>query len=189
MWSSGLILARLGLSTPSTAGLRLTPGRWRPHPFGRGTFSVIAPPSTKIANASDLNQMYQIPVCGIVDDFLCAALESAAVNGGHCLIVEDNIRSLSNPATPYGSTSFIEGSIIHWLDLSDRSGEMAVNVIFASSTGYPLNAFVSTESSGALGLVDGTEAPSQLGAEIAQSLLAFVVTAFDEESYVIWEAR
>lgn len=61
-----------------------------------------------------------------------------------------------------------------------------METIDRGASGYPLNAFVITKSSSDLGLVDGGDAPERLSQEVAASLLAIVVAAFDAESFLIW---
>jgi hypothetical protein len=55
------------------------------------------------------------------------------------------------------------------------------------ASGYPLNAFVSTMSAGDLGLVDGEDAPEGFANKVARSLLAVVVSVFDDETFLIWD--
>jgi hypothetical protein len=154
--------------------------------FDRGALSVIAPPSIQIGGIESLNWMNQIPLGEPAWVLLADVIEDLTSAGGACLVVEDNIHGVDDPPGPFGSRSFLEDTIIDWIDLAGATGEDAVNVMGTSSTGYPLNAFVSTVPSHKLGLVHGKTAPARLGLAIKESLLAIIVSAFDGESYVFW---
>lgn len=155
-------------------------------PLTRGSFSVIAPEWLQIPRPESLGLAHQIPQHVDALNVLVATLDAWIAKGAACLVVENNISSRMDPHGRFGHRSYLEDTVVNWLDLPEASGEMALNVIGTSSTDWMLNAFVSKESSEALGLVHCRDAPARLGTRIAQSLMGMVVSAFDGESYVVW---
>lgn len=76
--------------------------------------------------------------------------------------------------------------VVHWCDLDLGTGVVATEIISRGAFGYPLNAFVSTESAANLGLVASQSIPENSMDTPSGSLLAVIVAAFDAESYLIW---
>lgn len=85
-------------------------------------------------------------------------------------------------------SEFVGNDVVHWSDLEPTLGAVATRAIRENAFGYPLNAFVVMQSSAQLGLVDGQPAPADFAKNVADSLLAVVVSAFDAESFMTWTA-
>jgi hypothetical protein len=103
------------------------------------------------------------------------------------LLVEDDVRRKGDPwiskiAPP---SAFIGERVLHWAD-SEMGIDKVVEAIHRGGFGYPLNVFLMTKSSAELGLVDREDAPEELPQEVVSSLLVVVVSAFDNESFLIW---
>jgi hypothetical protein len=83
-------------------------------------------------------------------------------------------------------TAFVGEQVFHWAGL-ESGAEGAITVLHRGSLGYPTNAFVTSASAEALGLVDGADLDPDLAGPVVGSLLAVIVTAYDDETYIIWE--
>ncbi len=55
--------------------------------------------------------------------------------------------------------------------------------------GYPLNAFITIKSAAELELVDRQQVPNNFLGEVAKSLMAVIVAAFDAETFMVWDGR
>lgn len=55
------------------------------------------------------------------------------------------------------------------------------------SLGYPTNAFVTSASAEELRLVDGADLGSDIAGPIVGSLMAVIVAAYDNETFIVWE--
>lgn len=109
-----------------------------------------------------------------------------------CLIVEDDLRRRADPlveSRPGSYISFIGDRIVHWCNRGQEIDPECTDVMKRGASGYPLNAFVSTMSAVDFGLVDGQDAPKGFAIEVAESLLAVIVSAFDAESFMVWDRR
>lgn len=164
-----------------------------------GKFTVIALPSLIVDHPDDLGRPHQIPdwVFGNIRkgdkwfrrrvpwdspiDFLDAIIARAAANTPSTGIAEDAIAETSLVLP--GSYSFCGSSLLRWGDMASVSGvdldTMAVTDLFE-------HIFVVGKTPAELGLVHGESVPSSLGADVAQSLRALTLDAFDGESYVVW---
>ncbi|HEV3320796.1 MAG TPA: hypothetical protein VG147_01240 [Solirubrobacteraceae bacterium] len=65
--------------------------------------------------------------------------------------------------------------------------EDAIIVVHRGSGGYPTNAFVTSASAEELGLVDGADLNSDIAVADVGSLVAVIVAAYDNETFLIWE--
>jgi len=103
------------------------------------------------------------------------------------LLVEDDVRRKGDPwiGRIKPPSAFIADRVLHWANPNTGIGNV-VEVIHHGGFGYPLNAFLVTKSSADLGLVDSEEAPEDLPRQVVSSLLGVVVSAFDNESFLIW---
>ncbi|MEA2252004.1 MAG: hypothetical protein QOG70_2246, partial [Solirubrobacteraceae bacterium] len=63
----------------------------------------------------------------------------------------------------------------------------AARAIRQSASGYPLNAFLITRPAADLGLVPGRSVAEGFASEVMKSLAAVVVSAFDAESFLVWD--
>jgi len=118
---------------------------------------------------------------------LAKVLQRLGTSGARAVLVEDSTAGRTDPHFSHRGepSAFIGERVIHWSDLS-AGGPQAMEVVAWGTGGYPTNAFVLTQSSQDLGLVDRQDAPKDLAEEVAASLLAIVVAAFDAESYLLW---
>jgi len=121
-------------------------------------------------------------------DLLARVLnELGSRSSARAVLVEDSIHRKSDPsASMKGEPSaFMGDRVLHWSDLSEGSTK-AMEVIAWGATGYPTNAFIVDRSSRDFGLNDRQDVPENLAQEVASSLLAIVVAAFDAESFLLW---
>ena len=164
-----------------------------------GKFTVIALPSLVVDHPDDLGGVHQIPhwVFGLFSkgdkwfrrrvpwdfpiDFLDAIIARAAAGTPSTGIAEDAIGNASYVLP--GNYAFCGSSLLRWGDMASVSGvdldTMAVTDIFE-------HIFVVGKTPAELGLVHGEQAPSSLGEDVAQSLRALTLDAFDGESFVVW---
>jgi hypothetical protein len=84
-------------------------------------------------------------------------------------------------------SAFIGDGVVHWCELKPGIGTAGTEAIRESAFGYPLNAFVTTRSVSDLRLVDGQAVATGFADQVAASLLAIVVSAFDAESFLLWD--
>lgn len=121
---------------------------------------------------------------------LSVLLEHFREDGAQCVIVEDDLVRRMDPAVYRRKEpmAFLGDRVIHWCDLTANIGE-AVETIAGGASGYPLNGFVTTRSSMDLGLADRQQVPAGLSARVAESLVAVICSAFDAESFVVWDVR
>lgn len=121
---------------------------------------------------------------------LCQCLCQLQRAGGKSVIVEDDVQRRSDPHVSSSPTSisFCGERVIHWADLPGNE-EAVVVTIDRGATGYPLNAFVTTRSSTALGLTRHESIPDGFVDEVFEGLIAVICAAFDGESYVLWTDR
>jgi hypothetical protein len=97
------------------------------------------------------------------------------------LFVEDDLRRKGDPALSQFKSDWFEvaGRVVHWRDITVISSADAVNAIRAGASGYPLNAFIAA--------TQPTNEDTVLPQRIAASLLSVIVSAFDGESFLMWE--
>lgn len=122
---------------------------------------------------------------------LARYLDCLSSGRASCLILEDDLRRRTDPlvgSRPGSSISFIGDRLVHWCDRGQAPDSDCVDVITRGASGYPLNAFLSTMSADDLRLVDGQDAPAGFANQVAGSLLAVVVSVFDDETFLVWDA-
>jgi hypothetical protein len=120
---------------------------------------------------------------------LAGVLESLVPAGALCVVIEDDLRRSGDPALerlPVGS-AVLGDQVLHWCDLPAVSSSLAVSAIRRSASGYPLNAFIVTESAAALGLAGGGSVSTDLPSRIVRALDGVIVAAFDAESFLLWD--
>lgn len=154
-------------------------------PFDHGCFHAFAPHDAA-------SGQFDFAEGGIVREY--AAVEALAgfldglVNGDSCVIVEDDLLRRTDPGVARGTSplAFVGDRVLHWSDLAPGAGICGSEAIRQGASGYPLNAFVSTEASGDLGLLDRQQVLKDVPDRVAASLWAVVVSAFDAESFLVW---
>jgi hypothetical protein len=120
---------------------------------------------------------------------LAKVLEGLAERGAACLVVEDEANWKRYPKPSLDGllkTAFVGEQVIHWATL-EGGPEDAILVVHRGSGGYPTNAFVASASAEQLGLVDGADLDHDIASPVIGSLMAVVVAAYDDETYIIWE--
>ncbi len=120
---------------------------------------------------------------------LARVLETLAERGAACIVVEDELSLRRDPKPSLDGllrTMFIGEKVLHWAGLAG-SMEDAVLVVNRGSGGYPTNAFVTSTSAEELGLVDGADLDHDIASPVIESLMAVIVAAYDDETYIIWE--
>jgi len=120
---------------------------------------------------------------------LAAVLAGLADRGATCVVVEDEVKRRHDPRPSLDGllrTAFVGDRVIHWAGLGDGPDD-AVVAIDRGSLGYPTNAVVTSASPAELGLVDDADLGPAIAAAIVESLMAVIVAAYDDETYIIWE--
>ncbi|HEV3320791.1 MAG TPA: hypothetical protein VG147_01215 [Solirubrobacteraceae bacterium] len=129
------------------------------------------------------------PGAGSPQEALARELERLTGRGGSCVVVEDELGRRRDPKPSLDGlllTAFVGEQVLHWADLADGT-EAAILTVDRGSHGYPLNAFVASASAQELGLVDGADLDSDIAGAVVRSLMAVIVAAYDDETFVIWE--
>jgi hypothetical protein len=128
---------------------------------------------------------------GEADAWLAQTLDGLVRKGAACAIVEHDLARRTDPflARSEDRWAFIDDRVLAWSDLEPDSGREAVEEIRGVGSGYPSNMFVSTHSAQDLGLVDRQQVPEEFPLQVANSLLAVIMSIFDAESYLVWEKR
>jgi hypothetical protein len=120
---------------------------------------------------------------------LAKVLEGLAKGGAACVVVEDEANRKRDPKPSLNGlllTAFVGEQVIHWARLEGGS-EDAILAVYRGSHGYPTNAFVTSASPQDLGLVDGADLDPDIAGAVVRSLVAVIVAAYDDETYMIWE--
>lgn len=129
------------------------------------------------------------PGVGSPREALAKVLDTLAQRGAACVVGEDELRLKRDPKSNVDGlllTAFIGEKVIHWAPLVDGT-ENAILTLHRGSHGYPTNAFVTAASAEELGLVDGADLDFDIAGAVVGSLVAVVVAAYDNETYIIWE--
>jgi hypothetical protein len=118
---------------------------------------------------------------------LAQTLEGKGFENVKAVLVEDDMTRKRDPTVSREGepAAFIGERVLHWCDSAVDSSRIA-EAITRGASGYPTNAFLLARSSTDLGLVDRQDAPKSLAHEVVSSLVAIVVSAFDDESFLIW---
>jgi hypothetical protein len=120
---------------------------------------------------------------------LAKVLEGLTERGSACVVVEDELSLRRHPKPSLDGlllTAFVGEQVLHWAGL-EGGPEDAIVAVRRGSHGYPTNAFVTSASAEALGLADGADLDSDIAGSVVGSLLAVIVAAYDDETYIIWE--
>jgi hypothetical protein len=120
---------------------------------------------------------------------LAKVLEGLAERGAGCVVVEDEVNWKRYPKPSLDGllkTAFVGEQVIHWAGLEGGPEDASV-VVYRGSGGYPTNAFVTSASAEELGLVDGADLDPDIAGPVIGSLVAVIVAAYDDETYIIWE--
>jgi hypothetical protein len=157
-------------------------------PLDSGRFTTFIPASASMGQV-------QFPEHGFVGETvgnsgLSRYLDNLTRMGAACVVMEDDIleRNDRQPEDMTVPSAFIGDGVIHWSNLKSGFGTIATKAVRESAFGHPLNAFVVTKSAADFGLVDDRQAPEGFAADVVRSLLAVIVSAFDAESFLVWDA-
>lgn len=151
-----------------------------------GRFFVIAPaePEFRVGALGAGGVMRS----SVADMALAKKINHLKNSGARVLCIEDNLRLPGDRALKehFSQYRVIEGSVVHWQLLSAIDGTEAVKLIRAASNGYPLNAFVGWASPDTADTKDRDAV--DFAAEISSIRLSIIVSAFDGESFLMWNA-
>jgi hypothetical protein len=123
------------------------------------------------------------------DAALAQAIETLADRGAACVVVEDELSLKRHPKPSLDGlllTTFVGEQVLHWAELTDGT-EAAITALHRGSGGYPTNAFVTSTSAQELRLVNGGDLDHDIAGLVAGSLVAVIVAAYDDETFLIWE--
>ena len=181
---------------------------WLRHSLGQGEVEVISPAVLKFfeereGHAYTLAPETVDPVrlatprwggvagTGGAQAALAKVLEGLAERGAACVVVEDDMRRKRDPKPSADGlllTAFVGEQVLHWAELKDGT-ESSTTVLHRGSLGYPTNAFVTSALAQELGLLDGADLDHDVGGLVVGSLMAVIVAAYDDETYIIWERQ
>jgi hypothetical protein len=156
--------------------------------FDAGRFQLALPESEAARAVTGFDQGGVVGA-SLADAALAQYLDDFASRGALCVLVEDDLLRQSDPAVarrPVPS-AFIGDHVIHWCELARGAGSIATEVIRMSASGYPLNAFLVTKSAADLRLSPGGSLVKDFTTDVVASLAAVVVSAFDGESFLMWD--
>lgn len=178
---------RRWLEKSLTAGFDVSAAVLAAAPFDHGRFHTFVP-SDVPADQIKFPDAPDVPG-SVADAGLARYLDDLTSQGASCVVVEDDVVERKDPALDRWTipSAFVGDRIVHWFDLEPGSGTATVEAIGESAFGYPLNAFVITRSAADLGLVNGQPVAESFASQVAGSLLAVAVSAFDATSFAIWD--
>lgn len=152
----------------------------RDHPFSKGTFETFVP-----ADATNDIEFPYFPDVPGSEHALAAWLEDIASRGAASVVIEDDVRRKRDPHVR-NPAAYLKDRVVHWHDLDATDSSAAAQEVKRGAFGYPLNAFVVSKSVEDLGLVDEQDAPPDLPQQVTVSLMAIIVSAFDNTSFAMW---
>ena len=152
----------------------------------RAAFRVLVRGDAEVVDAGD----FEVG-CGVdsaeADGHVNELFGELVAAGAEVLLVEDDLARRGDPVRN-GPVAFVGDRVLRWCSLASPGGrDSAVMLLRNGSSGYPLNAFVVSESIGRLGLVGGGEIDDACCEAIVGSLVAVIVAAFDAETYLVAE--
>lgn len=152
-----------------------------------GTFQAVLPADFDGREVANLERG-GVMAGAEADRDLAAVLDELAGEGSACVVVEDDMGMRMDPAIQNSSlpVAFMGDRVISWAELERGRGADAVEAITQGASGYPRNAFVVSKSVAELELVDRQSLSQDFAGKVADALLAVIVGAFDDESYVLW---
>lgn len=116
------------------------------------------------------------------DAVLATAIQTMASNGGHLVIVEDDLARRGDPHLE--GVAYVGDRAIRWLELGEGPSLVA-QLVRTGGSGYPLNAFVCGSGAGDLGLISDRVLSTEAVSVVARSVTTIISSAFDAESYVL----
>jgi hypothetical protein len=119
----------------------------------------------------------------VVDVAMTEYLDNWEGSSACSLIVEDEI-SLRGDPIRNGPIAYLGDKVFRWCTLG-TSGNQGVDLLRAGSSGYPLNAFITTLSPKHLGLWSAADLGPSFVEAVTRSTRAVIVSALDAESFLI----
>lgn len=157
-------------------------------PLHSGSFLALVPSGFDPSRLTDFDRG-GVMASDVANATLARILDEMARQHISCVVVEDDVGRRTDPAIARRKvpSAFIGDRVISWADLDQPdSGTAAAETIAAVSSGYPRNAFVIAKPAVDLALTTGESLPADFAAKAAASLVAVVVSAFDDESFLVW---
>jgi hypothetical protein len=154
-----------------------------------GRAYTLAPETIDPARLANPHSGALPPGTGSRREALGRVVETLIERGAACLMVEDEMSEKGDANPNWGGrllTGFVGEKVIHWANLAGGADD-AVVAVNRGSGDYPTNAFVTSASADELRLVDGADLDSSIAGRVVGSLLAVIVTAYDAETFMIWE--
>jgi hypothetical protein len=123
-----------------------------------------------------------------VDAWLAEVFDQLALDGAKCVVAEDDMTSANDPGFMNDDIpqARIHDRVLCWCDLDSANGAEAVAETMHIATGYPRNVFVVSRSAAELGLAQRQYVPNGFLRDVTKSLMAVIVSIFDDESYLVW---
>ena len=111
--------------------------------------------------------------------------------GARCVVIEDELAERTDPWIERTriESAFIGDRVVHWHELTPKSGADACAAVKTRSSGYPTNAFVTTTTAAELELSRGQALSDVFASSVVRSTIAVLVAAYDAESFVVWDER
>jgi hypothetical protein len=123
------------------------------------------------------------------DAALARVVETLAERGAACVVVEDELSLRRDPKPSLDGlllTAFVGEQVIHWAGLEGGT-DAAILTLHRGSHGYPRNSFVTSAPAQELELLDGADLDPDIAGRVVGSLMAVIVGAYDDETFIIWE--
>ncbi len=162
--------------------------------LSNGHSRAILPTEIPSPNSSDFRWGMRVRYKG-ADRVLSDFLLGLARKGDMCLVVEDEFSSrgdawLSKKEYLTGiSTGYVDDHVLHWSPLDPNNIDLTIKTIEVGSHGYPRNCFVASVNNEFMNTFIDKSLHTDVIDKIAESIVALVIGAFDDESYVVWEPR
>ena len=160
--------------------------------LSNGHSRAIMPTEIPSPNSSDFENGMRVIYKGVyrvLSDFLLGL----AIKGDICLVVENELARRGDIPSPKEtrfsgiSTGYVDDHVLHWTSLNPNNIDVAIKTIAVGSSGYPRNCFVASVNNEFMNTFIDKSLPTDVIDKIAESIVALVIGAFDDESYVVWE--
>jgi hypothetical protein len=158
------------------------------NPFERGRFRTCVDDQAPPDVGTDFEKAF-VATTNEPDEWLALTLEELLGGGSGCLVVEDDLFRLGDPALADSDIplAFIGDRVVSWAEIGPGRGGEAVREVMYVGSGYPRNAFLSSRTPDELQLVDRAELSTDFSERVAKSLAAVIVAIYDDESYLVWD--
>jgi hypothetical protein len=158
------------------------------NPFERGRFRTCVDDQAPPDVGTNFEKAF-VSTTREPDEWLASTLEE--LHGGRpgCLVVEDDLSRPGDPALIDSdiASAFIGDRVVSWAEVRPGTGGDAVREVMRVGSGYPRNAFLSSQTPDELQLADRADLSSDFSEHVAKSLVAVIVAVYDAESYLVWD--